>query len=447
MSVITCKFGGTSLADATAIKRCVGIIRADPNRRFIVPSAPGKRTPDDKKITDLFYAWYSLARQGLDAEQPANLIRDRFRELASNLGLRFDINGYLDQIAKEAAQHDAPDFMASRGEFLMGHLLAELLEGTFVDPTECIRLDEAGRINDETYELLARKLPSHGHIVVPGFYGATPSGRIRTFSRGGSDVTGAIVARASRSTLYENWTDVPGIRMTDPRIVPNARRIEEVTYRELRELSYMGASVLHDEAIFPVIKPAIPIHIRSSLNPDQPGTMIVSERVAATPVIGIAGRKGFTMVNIEKTLMNREHGFGLRVLEAFHHFGVGFEHMPTGIDTISVICRDEELKDFGPAIVREIEQTCAPDRVTLSSGIAIIATVGQGMNHHIGVAARLCGALADARVNLRVIDQGSSEMNIIVGVEEEDLEPAVQALYDAFNGWEAKGEGVLRAHA
>ena len=436
MGDITCKFGGTSLADAPCMRQVEQIIRANPKRRFIVPSAPGKRTPQDKKITDLLYAWHGLARQGLDSSQPAGIIVDRFEELAQELGLSFDVRGHIAEIAEIARKHETPDYMASRGEYLNGGLMAELLHATFVDPAECIKFDEEGNLDPVTYELLASRLAGPGLFVVPGFYGALPNGDIKTFSRGGSDVTGAIVARAAQCDLYENWTDVSGFCMADPSIVPDSLRIEQVTYQELRELSYMGARVLHDEAIFPIRATGIPINIRNTKDPDGPGTMIVAKREAKRPVCGIAGSKGFTMINIEKALMNRERGFGRRVLSVLEEYGVSFEHMPTGIDTISIIIKDEQLAHHGPSIIKGIERACDPDRVTLVPGLALIATVGQGMNHHVGVAARLCAALAEAGVNLRVIDQGSSEMNIIVGVEKRDFETAVRSIYKAFESWE-----------
>lgn len=433
---ITCKFGGSSLADAERVRNVEKIIRANPERRFIVPSAPGKRSPDDKKITDLLLAWHSLVTQNLDPSQPVSIIRDRFAELAKELGVKFDIQKELDDIMRAAPQFDGPDYMASRGEYLNGRLLAEYLGAAFVDPAECIRFDAEGALDAASYELLGKRLKGEGLFVIPGFYGAMPNGRVKTFSRGGSDVTGSIVARAADSELYENWTDVSGFRMADPRIVPNAQRIEEITYAELRELSYMGAQVLHDEAIFPVREPGIPINIRNTNDPPHPGTMIVPKRRATLPVVGIAGRPGFTMINIEKTLMNRERGFGRRVLAVLEEHGMNFEHMPTGIDTISIILRDDELAERGPVVLRGIERAVEPDRVTIAPGLALIATVGQGMNHHIGVAGRLCTSLAEAKVNLRVINQGSSEMNIIVGVEESDLEAAVRAIYAAFETWE-----------
>ena len=433
---IACKFGGSSLADAERIRAAEKIIRADPERRFVVPSAPGKRFPEDKKVTDLLYAWHSLARQDLDVALPADLIAERFAELAKDLGLTFNVRGHLDEIARQAKQFEEPDFMASRGEYLNGRLLAELLNATFIDPAECVKFDEEGQLDPVTYDLLGQRLCGPGLFVIPGFYGTLPDGRVKTFSRGGSDVTGAIVARAAKSELYENWTDVSGFRMADPSVVPHAKRIEYITYQELRELAYMGASVLHDEAIFPVRAPGIPINIRNTKDPENPGTMIVRKREAHHPVCGIAGHKGFAMINIEKALMNKERGFGRRVLSVLEEHGVSFEHMPTGIDNISIIVKEQELANHGPAILRGIERTCEPDRVTLTPGLALIATVGQGMNHHIGVAGRLCTALAEARVNLRVINQGASEMNIIIGVEENDLDKAVHAIYDVFESWE-----------
>ncbi len=432
MNQITCKFGGSSLADTDCFRAVQKIIESNDERKFIVPSAPGKRRPDDKKITDLLYAWHGLLRQELDASQPRGLIAARFEQLSSELGITFPVHDLLEQIAAEAVKYETADFMASRGEYLNGQLLAQLLGATFVDPAECIRFDDEGLLDPITYELLGTKLKGNDVYVVPGFYGALPDGSIKTFSRGGSDVTGAIVARASVSRLYENWTDVSGFLMADPRIVPDARRIDEVTYQELRELSYMGAQVLHDEAIFPVRDAGIPINIRNTKDPENPGTMILPTREASEPICGVAGRTGFTMINIEKALMNKERGFGRRVLTVLEEHGVSFEHMPTGIDTISLIVKDEEIANHGPAILKAIERTCQPDRVSLAPGLAIIATVGQGMAGHTGMAARLTGALANANVNIRVIDQGSSENNIIVGVEDTNLASAVRAIYTAF---------------
>ncbi|MDP7638804.1 MAG: aspartate kinase, partial [Candidatus Hydrogenedentes bacterium] len=347
-----------------------------------------------------------------------------------------DFQAEIAAMAANVADYTIPDYLISRGEYLNGRLIAERLNADFVDPAEFIKFDFEGRLDPVSYDRLGERLSGEGLFVVPGFYGSDPDGRIKTFSRGGSDVTGAIVARATGSDLYENWTDVSGFRMTDPRIVPKARRIEEITYLELRELAYMGASVLHDEAIFPIRDQGIPINIRNTNDPKNNGTMIVAEREATHPICGIASRAGFSMINIEKTLMNKEIGFGRRVLGILEAFGINFEHMPTGIDTISLIVKDEELQHHGEAVLDSIQTQCKPDKLSISKDIALIATVGQAMNNHIGVAGRLCVALADAEINIRVIDQGSSETNIIIGVHADDLDLAVNAIYDAFETWD-----------
>ena len=434
MGAITCKFRGTSLADAKAFHAVAEIVKSNPGRRFIVPSAPGKRKPDDKKITDLLYAWHGLVKQDLDPVQPRTIIARRFEELTKELNIEFNVQDHLAHIANEAANYAEPDYLASRGEYLSGQILARLLGATFVDPAQCILFEDDGDLDPQTYDLLGDKLKGPGIFVIPGFYGSLPNGRIKTFSRGGSDVTGSIVARASKSSLYENWTDVSGFLVADPGIAPDARGIGEVTYRELRELSYMGANVLHDEAIFPVREPGIPINIRNTKKPDHPGTIIVAERQSKEPIVGIAGRKGFTMINIEKALMNKERGFGRRVLSVLEDFGVSWELMPSGIDNMSVIIEDEELQNKTNAIIKSIRRTCQPDKVSVTPDLALIATVGQGMAGTVGVAARLTTALANAKVNIRVLDQGSSENNIIVGVGEGDLDNAVRAIYHAFTG-------------
>jgi aspartate kinase len=436
VSYITCKFGGTSLASTDAIRIAVDIVQSDPNRKYVVPSAPGKRFKDDKKVTDLLYAWHNIAAEGLDPREPRDIIAERFSGLAKDLGASVDIQSHIDEIAANAKTGTSADYMASRGEYLNGLILADILGATFVEPADCIRFNEIGEFDDSSYAVLADRLTGDGLFVIPGFYGATADGNIKTFSRGGSDVTGAIVARATSSVCYENWTDVSGFRMTDPAFVPEAKRVEEITYQELRELAYMGASVLHDESIHPVRKVGIPINIRNTKDQQNPGTRIVGERDSVHPVCGIAGRAGFSMINVEKTFMNKERGFGLRVLTILEEHNVSWEHMPTGIDTMSIIIKDEALGQLGQTIVKNIEELCHPDAVSLTGGLAMIATVGSGMHHHIGVAARLCTAIAEAGVNLRVIDQGSSEMNIIIGVDESDLKTAVKAIHDTFVDWE-----------
>lgn len=435
MGGIVCKFGGTSLANAARIKSAMDIVRSNPERRYVVPSAPGKRDDSDKKVTDLLYAWFHLIQDGLDPDQPVRIIRERFTQLARELGSSIDVEELLAQIAVEAEGYDTPDYLASRGEFLNAKIIADVLGAAFVEPAECIKFNYEGMLDPVTYAMLGERLNGDGPYVIPGFYGSDPDGRVKTFGRGGSDISGSIVARAAHCTLYENWTDVSGIRMADPRIVPEARRIHEITYGELRELAYMGASVMHDEAIFPVREAGIPINIRNTWKPKDKGTLIVPDRVPEQPVCGIAARAGFSMINIEKTLMNREVGFARRVLSVLEEHRVSVEHIPTGIDSISVIIKDEILARHGEAVVEGIKRICQPDSVTITNNLALVATVGKAMNHHVGVAARLCTALARANVNVRVLDQGSSEMNIIVGIESEDLEPAVRAIYNAFEHW------------
>ena len=430
---IVCKFGGTSLANADQFRKVKQIIGSDVRRRFVVPSAPGKRNPEDTKITDLLYLCCELAREKLDFSEPYGRIRARYRELVEALGLGLDIGGLLDQLREDIRGGASSDFVASRGEYLCGQMLAGLLGAAFVDAAEAIRFRLDGRFDPVSYGLLEGRLGGDGLYVIPGFYGADSEGQVKTFSRGGSDVTGAIVARAVGADLYENWTDVSGMLMADPRLVPDARPVREITYREIRELSYMGADVFHDEAMFPVREARIPIQIRNTNRPDDPGTLILPERELTDElIVGVAGRPHFTMLYIEKALMNQEKGVGRRILEVVASHDISYEHTPTGIDTVSVIMKDEELDGKGEALLNDIRRILEPDRTELIPGLALIATVGEGMSHRVGIAARLFVALADAGVNVRVIDQGSSEINIIVGVEEEDYERAVQAIYRAF---------------
>lgn len=430
---VVCKFGGTSVATAEQIRKVEAIVRADPRRRFIVPSAPGKRHPDDRKITDLLYTCHQLASQGLSFDEPYQIICDRYLEIARELEVATPLDAALSEIRAQIRGGANRDYVASRGEYLSGLILADYLGARFVDPADGIRLTADGRLDPVSYDLLAPKLQGDGLFVVPGFYGRGADGAIRTFSRGGSDISGAVVARAVGAAVYENWTDVSGLLMADPRIVPQARTIREVTYRELRELSYMGATVFHEEAMFPVRQANIPINIRNTNEPDEPGTLILPTRDAsATPIVGIAGRPHFSMLFIEKELMNKERGFGRKVLEIIEEHGISFEHAPTGIDSMCVIFRDEELGDEAEPIIADIQHALKPDRVEIIGGLALIATVGEGMAYRVGTAARLFTAVGNAGVNVRVIDQGSSEINIIIGVEEKDFPTAVQAIYHAF---------------
>ncbi len=432
MKPIVAKFGGSSLADAEQFRKVASIIRENPDRRYIVASAPGKRSGADTKVTDLLYRCYDLAAAGQDFTDALAQIEARFSEIIRALGLSFDLAGELDAIAAHLRGTPEREYMASRGEYLNSELLAAYLGYSFVDAARAVRFTPDGRfLPEETNALLAASLADVERAVVPGFYGADESGRIHTFSRGGSDVTGALVARAANARLYENWTDVSGMLFTDPRIVPDPGAIDYITYRELRELSYMGASVLHEDAVFPVRKAGIPINIRNTNRPADAGTMISHDlppAAAQRPVTGVAGRKGFSTLLVEQSLMNNEIGFGARLLNILAAHGVPFEHCPTGIDTISVVVDTAALDACREAVLRQIELQMHPDHLSVEDGLAMIAVVGHGMGGQRGIAARIFSAVAEAGVNIRMIDQGSSELNIIIGVDEADYEAAVRAI-------------------
>ncbi len=440
MGIKVAKFGGTSLADASQFKKVQAIILADKTRKFVVPSAPGKRVSEDRKITDLLYLCHAHAQQDIKFDDVFALIATRYEQIVKELGLKLDMTAHLkaakEGIAKAAQTNAGPDFAASRGEYLNGLIMAELLGFPFVDAAEVVFFNSRGLFDSEkTQKVLSERLSKMQNAVVPGFYGSTPDGKIKTFSRGGSDISGAIVARAAHAEVYENWTDVSGLLMTDPRVVKNPRPIQTVTYRELRELAYMGATVLHDEAIFPVREAGIPVNIRNTNKPEDVGTFIVPEVApdAKTGIItGIAGRKDFTVIAVEKSLMNQEIGFGRRLLSVLEANQVSFEHMPSGIDTISLVIADKQLDGKLEKVVEDIKNELKPDSVDVYPDMALVATVGRGMAYHPGIAAKLFAALASAGINVRMIDQGSSEINIIVGIQNSDFDNAVRAIYKAF---------------
>lgn len=433
--MIVTKFGGSSLADAGQFKKVKAIIQMDHERKYVVPSAPGKRGPGDDKVTDLLYACHTASAEGKPFRHILERIRARYDEIRNELGLSLDLDGEFALIEKNLRSGASRDYAASRGEYLNGKLLAEYLEMPFVDAAEVVLFDESGRLlEEETNARMGQRLRNLARAVVPGFYGADESGKVRTFSRGGSDVSGALVARAVNADVYENWTDVTGFRMADPRIVPDAQYISTLTYRELRELSYMGAGVLHEDAVFPVRKAGIPTNIRNTNDPKHPGTMIRANagQDNAHIITGIAGHKGFSIVSVEKDMMNAELGFGRRVLQAFEEYGISFEHLPTGIDTMCVVVHEKELASHKEEVLSRIRELVQPDTITVSDHLALIATVGRGMVRAFGTAARLFTAISSQGISIRTIDQGSSELNIIVGVDEEDFETAVKAIYDAF---------------
>lgn len=426
------KFGGTSLANAACFLRVKDIIDADESRRFVIPSAPGREHQNDIKITDLLYLLHETIMAKQESDIIWNRIKQRFADIIKGLSEKMDVSVELDEIHRELISGATREYAASRGEAVNGRILAPLLNAEFVDASEVIRFDSSGRFDPISYSLIADRCNELRRYVIPGYYGSKPDGSICTFSRGGSDVTGAIVANAMNANIYENWTDVSGFCMADPYIVPNARPIHEMTYRELRELSYMGASVLHEEAIFPVREKEIPINIKNTNDPKNPGTMIVAARNVHDQIVtGIAGKKDFTVFYIEKAMMNEEVGFGKRVLEVFERYGVSYEHTPSGIDTLSVIVAQNQLGQNEALIMEDLEALHL-DKIETLHGICLIATVGQGMNHTIGTAARLFSALAKRKVNVRMIDQGSSEQNIIIGVDNSDFDSAIKAIYDEF---------------
>ena len=436
MGIKTVKFGGSSLADAAQFRRVGEIVRADSARRYVIASAPGKRTPDDIKVTDMLYRCYEMARAREDITDYFAKIAERYNAIIRDLGLNYDIAGELAYICNGINHHTGRDFAASRGEYLSSLILAKYLKYDFIDAESVIFFQENGSFDAEkTREELRKELKKHERAVIPGFYGVMPNGTIRTFSRGGSDITGSIVAEAAEAELYENWTDVSGCLMADPRIVENPRPIRTVTYRELRELSYMGASVLHEEAIFPVRAAGIPINIRNTNDADAPGTMIVagtSEYDAKTVITGIAGKKGFSVISVEKDLMNSEIGFARKMLDVLEDNGISFEHLPSGVDTMSVIVASNELEGRREKLIASINRACRPDSIVCEDGLALLAVVGRGMVKARGTAARVFDAISGAGVNIRMIDQGSSELNIIVGVEEKDFERALRAIYREF---------------
>ena len=437
MGIVVAKFGGTSLADATQFRKVKNILLADENRMYVVPSAPGRRDSDDVKVTDMLYSCHKLAQEQKlsEFEQVFQMLSERYLEIIEELELDLDFKPHLEQVHYSILSGASVDYAASRGEYLNGIILAAYLDWQFIDAAEVIFFDASGRFDSEkTNEVLSARLAGTRYAVIPGFYGSNPDGSIKTFSRGGSDVTGAIVARAAGAELYENWTDVSGFLMADPRIVKRPKRIHVITYRELRELSYMGAGVLHEDAIFPVRMAGIPINIRNTNEPDNAGTMIVraDESHVRGAITGIAGKKGFTAIAIEKNMMNSELGFGRRVLEALEECNVSFEHMPSGIDTMTVLVSDSNIAGRIDEVVEKIRRACKPDHIEVISGLSLVATVGRGMVRYPGTAARIFGALADSGINIRMIDQGSSEINIITGVESADFERAVNAIYNAF---------------
>ncbi len=435
------KFGGSSLASSEQMAKVGAIVRADKSRRYVIDSAPGRRFSDDTKVTDLLYKCYDAAAGGENIDAKIDEIRGRYQEIVDGLKIKFDLDTEFAVIKDYFLRQAGRDYAASRGEYLNGKVLAAYLGFRFIDAAEVVLFDSHGNFDAErTNEVCRERLKNVEYAVIPGFYGSMPDGSIKTFSRGGSDITGSIVSRAVRANVYENWTDVSGCLVADPHIVEDPETIETITYRELRELSYMGASVLHEDAIFPVRVEGIPINIRNTNRPEDDGTMIVESTIKspAHVITGVAGRKGFCSVNIDKAMMNSEIGFGRKVLQVFEENGISFEHTPSGIDTFSVIVHQSEFADKEQDVIAGLHRAVDPDHIYLESDLALIAIVGRGMKNAAGTAGRLMSALAGAGVNIKMIDQGSSELNIIVGVRNDDFKASIKAIYDEFVGKERK---------
>lgn len=431
------KFGGSSLASAEQFKKVGNIIRADESRVYVVPSAPGKRNSADTKVTDMLLHAYETASKGEDITGEMAAIKARYDEIITGLGLDFSLDREFEEITEKLTAEPLMDYAASRGEFLNGKIMAAYLGITFIDAAEVIFFNAEGNLNDyKTYKTLGQRLKENERAVIPGFYGMGKDGNVKTFSRGGSDVTGSIVAKACRADVYENWTDVSGFLVADPRIVPNPKAIKYITYRELRELSYMGASVLHEDAIFPVRHCGIPINIRNTNAPEDNGTWIVESTCQKQDyvVTGIAGKKDFCTIFISKAMMNSEIGFGRKVLQAFEENDISFEHMPSGIDTMTIVVHADEFIHKEQSVVSAIHRLAEPDSVEIESGLALVAVVGRGMKSASGTAGKLFTALAKEGINIRMIDQGSSELNIIIGVDNKDFETAIKAIYNTFIG-------------
>ena len=429
------KFGGSSLASAEQFRKVGDIIRADEDRIYVIPSAPGQRFNGDTKVTDMLYECYRAAEEGEDFKKKLKFIKARYEDIIKGLELNLSLDKEFEIIAENFSKHIGENYAASRGEYLNGIIMADYLGSAFIDAATVIFFKEDGTWDEaKTKEVLSAELAKHDRAVIPGFYGSLPDGTVKTFSRGGSDITGSIVAQAVHADVYENWTDVSGFLIVDPRIIKDPVGIETITYKELRELSYMGATVLHEDAIFPVRKEGIPINIRNTNAPQDNGTWIVESTCQKSKYIitGIAGKKGFCSINIEKDMMNTEIGFGRKVLSVFEDNGISFEHMPSGIDTMTVFVHQDEFMDKEQQVVTGIHRLARPDAIDIEADLALIAVVGRGMKSTRGTAGRIFSALAHAKVNVKMIDQGSSELNIIIGVKNEDFEAAIEAIYNIF---------------
>ncbi|MPQ45024.1 aspartate kinase [Clostridium tarantellae] len=436
--IIVSKFGGSSLANSEQFKKVKNIILSNPNRKYIIPSAPGKRFDKDYKITDLLYLCHAHVTSGIPFDDVFNLIEERYTSIAFDLSINLDLAPYFKEIKNNISNGASSDYAASRGEFLNGIILAKYLDFNFIDSADIIVFDESGNYNVEKTQLaINRYIKPLKNAIIPGFYGANESGEIITFSRGGSDITGSIISAGVNAKTYENWTDVSGFLMADPRIVTNPKTIDVITYKELRELSYMGASVLHEEAIFPVREKGIPIRIKNTNIPSDNGTLIINDISTYScdnnaSITGIAGKKNFTLISIEKALMNSELGFCRKVLSILEIYDVSFETMPASIDSVAFLIDSNKLKNKTSKILDEIKRQCNPDSIDVFHNMAVLATVGRCLSYIPSAPSKIFNALSESNVNIKMIDHGSSELNILIGIKNEDFEKAMNAIYNKF---------------
>ena len=432
------KFGGSSMADATQFEKVKSIVQADPSRKVVIVSAAGKRFSDDHKLTDLLYLCHAHLKYGVACDNVFDMIRSRYMEIRDELGLKTDLESEFDALRKKMDKGISQDELVSRGEYFAARLMADYLGYDFLDSELWLRFKLDGTVDQEvSYEALSRAA-SGRRVVIPGFYGTMPDGSIKTFTRGGSDITGALAAAALDADVYENWTDVSGFLMADPRIVKDPLPIERITYSELRELSYIGAQVLHEGTIFPVREKNIPLNIRNTNQPDHPGTMIresfdePEEKADSSFITGIAGRKDFSVITITKNGMSNEAGVLRRVLEILEKYQLVVEYLPSGIDSVSLVVAADKLRPCQYQILGEIQKALKPDTIHVTEDMAIVAAVGRKMAFKPGISGKIFAALGENGINIRMITQGPEELNIIVGVDNKDFAGAIRVLYDSF---------------
>ncbi len=432
------KFGGSSMADAKQFEKVKSIVQADPSRKVVVVSAAGKRFSDDHKLTDLLYLCHAHLKYGVACDSVFDMIRSRYMEIRDELGLKTDLESEFDALRKKMDKGISQDELVSRGEYFAARLMADYLGYDFLDSELWLRFKLDGTVDQEvSYEALSRAA-SGRRVVIPGFYGTMPDGSIKTFTRGGSDITGALAAAALDADVYENWTDVSGFLMADPRIVKDPLPIERITYSELRELSYIGAQVLHEGTIFPVREKNIPLNIRNTNQPDHPGTMIresfdePEEKADSSFITGIAGRKDFSVITITKNGMSNEAGVLRRVLEILEKYQLVVEYLPSGIDSVSLVVAADKLRPCQYQILGEIQKALKPDTIHVTEDMAIVAAVGRKMAFKPGISGKIFAALGENGINIRMITQGPEELNIIVGVDNKDFAGAIRVLYDSF---------------